>query len=59
MGLLKKSDYNTKITDIENKIPRISGLATNSALTAVEDKILNVSINFTENNKKILFYLVL
>ena len=55
MGLLKKSDYNTKITDIENKIPRISGLATNSALTAVEDKILNVSINFTENNKKILF----
>ena len=39
----KKTDFNTKITEIENKIPSISGLATNSALTAVEDKIPNVS----------------
>ena len=40
---IKKIDFNTKITEIENKIPSISGLATNSALTAVEDKIPNVS----------------
>ena len=42
-GLVKKTDYNPKITEIENKIPSISGLATNSALPAVEDKIPNVS----------------
>ena len=33
--LLKKADYNAKITEIEDKIPSISGLATNAALTAV------------------------
>ena len=32
-----------KITEIENKIPSISGLATNTALTAVENKIPNVN----------------
>ena len=37
--LLKKTDYNAKITEIERKIPSISGLATNVALTAVENKI--------------------
>ena len=31
-GLVKKSDYNAKITVIEGKIPSISGLATNAAL---------------------------
>ena len=31
------------ITEIENKIPSISGLATNTALTAVENKIPNVN----------------
>ena len=41
-GLVKKTDYNTKITEIENKIPSISGLATKSELTTVEDKIPNV-----------------
>ena len=39
----KKADYNTKITEIENKMPSISGLATNSAFTAVEDKIPTIS----------------
>ena len=39
------SDLTKKtITEIENKIPSITGLATNSALTAVKDKIPNVSI---------------
>ena len=41
--LLKKSDCNAKITEIEGKIPSISGLSTNAALTAVEDKIPNIS----------------
>ena len=34
-GLLK-TDYSNKITERENKIRSISGLATNAALTAVE-----------------------
>ena len=39
-GLFTKlTDYNAKITEIEGKIPSISGLATNAALTAVETKI--------------------
>ena len=32
-NFVKKSDCNTKIREIENKIPSISGLATTSALT--------------------------
>ena len=43
MFLLKKTDYNTKITEIEGKIPSISGLAINDVLTAVENKIPNIS----------------
>ena len=35
--------YNTKITEIEDKIPSISGLATKTALTIVENKIPNIS----------------
>ena len=34
---------NAKITEIENKIYSITGLATNSALSTVENKILDVS----------------
>ena len=41
--LKKKTDYNTKITEIEGKIPSISGLAINAVLTAVENKIPNIS----------------
>ena len=36
---LKKAHFNAKVTEIEGKIPSISGLATNSALTSVENKI--------------------
>ena len=43
MVLLKKTDCNTKITEIEGKIPSISGLATNAALMTVENKIPNIS----------------
>ena len=39
---LKKPDYSSKITELGNKIPSITGLATNSALTAVENKIPDV-----------------
>ena len=37
--LVKKLDYNAKVTKIEGKIPSISNLATNAALIAVENKI--------------------
>ena len=43
MGLLKKTDYNVKISEIENKIPSIGGLATIFVLNTVENKILDVS----------------
>ena len=54
-GWLKKKQINAKVTQIESKIPSISGLATNSSLTAVENKILDVSslIKKTDYNAKI------
>ena len=44
-SLVKKPDLNAKITEIEGKIPSITDLATNSALTAVEmeGKIPNIT----------------
>ena len=42
-GLVKKADFNAKITEIEGKTPSISGLATNASLTGVEEKMPNVS----------------
>ena len=41
--MVKKTNFNTKVTEIEGKIPSISGLATNLALTTVENKIPDVS----------------
>ena len=54
-GLVKKTDFNSKITEIEGKIPIITGLATSSALTAVENKIPDVSdlVTKTDYNTKI------
>ena len=43
MVLFKKTDYNTKITEIENKIRNISNLATKTALTTVKNKIPSIS----------------
>ena len=40
---MKKTDYNAKITKSEGTIPSITGLATTAALTAVKNKILDVS----------------
>ena len=55
MDLLKKTDYDSKITETESKIPSISASATNSALTAVKTKIPDVSnlVEKTDYNTKI------
>ena len=42
-GLVKKTDFNAKITEIVSKIPSICSLATSTALYAVENKIPDVS----------------
>ena len=41
--VVKKVDYNTKITEIENRIPVTSNLATKTAFTTVENKIPNIN----------------
>ena len=41
--VIKKTDYIAKITEIENKIPKISNLATKTALNTVENKIPDTS----------------
>ena len=38
-----KTKYNTDKTELENKIPDISNLATKTALTTVKNKIPDVS----------------
>ena len=38
-----KTSYNTKITELENKLPDISKLSTKTALTTVENKIPSIS----------------
>ena len=42
-GLANKADYDAKISQIECKVPSITGLVTTSPLTAVENKIPDVS----------------
>ena len=42
-GLVKKTDYNTKITEIMYKIPDTSNFATKTSLTTVENKIPDIS----------------
>ena len=53
--LLKKSDYNAKVSEIESKIPSTIGLVTTSALIAVENKIPSVSnlVKKTTYNTKV------
>ena len=41
--MVKKTNFNAKITEVEGKILNITELATRSALTAVENKIPDVS----------------
>ena len=56
MVLLKITDYYSKESDIGGKIPDISNLATKPALTAVENKILDVSnlVKKTDYNTKVI-----
>ena len=51
----KKTDFNTKVTEIEGKIPDVSSLVTKSALTVVENKIPDLSslVKKTDYNTKI------
>ena len=48
--LVKKTDFISKISEVEGKIPIITGLATNSALTAVKNKIPDVSSSVRKLN---------
>ena len=54
-GLVKQTDFYSKIIEVEGKITSISGLATISALTAVGNKIPDASslVIKTEDNVKI------
>ena len=53
--MVKKADFYAKISELEGKIPSISALATTSALTAVENKIPDVSslVKKTKYNTKV------
>ena len=54
-SLAKKTDFNTNVTEREGKIPSITGLDTNSELTAVENKIPDVNslVKKTDFNTKV------
>ena len=54
-GLVKKIDYNTKISEKESKMPSNNRLAATSVLTAVENKIPDISslVKKTNYNAKI------
>ena len=53
--MVKQADFNAKVTELEDKIPIITGLATNLALTAVENEIPDISnlMKNTHYNRKI------
>ena len=50
-GLVKKTNYDAKIPDIEGKIHDVSNLATKTRLTTVENKIPNVSTDYSTKNR--------
>ena len=49
MVLLKKTNYDPKVREIEGKIPDVSNLATKTSLTTVENKIPSVSSQVKKN----------
>ena len=53
--MVKKTDSNAEISEVEGKIPGIRGLVTSSALNAVENKISDVSslVKKTDFNTKV------
>ena len=54
-SLVKRTDYNTKIAQIESKTPDVTNLTTKAVLTTVENKIPSVSslVKETDYNTKI------
>ena len=68
IGLVKRTDYNAKNKDIEDKVPDNTNLATTAALTVVEDKIPNTGdlvkkadydTKMSEIDKNILLLLII
>ena len=55
MVLLKKTNYNTKIIELGNKIPDISNLATKTLVNKVENRFpdINNLVKKTDYNTKI------
>ena len=51
-GLVKKRDYNTKITKIQGEIPSISRLVTFAAVTAIKSDLENKTPNISDLGKK-------
>ena len=53
--VIKKTDYNARITEIENKIPDVSNLATKTELNTVENKIPDIGglVKKTDYSSKI------
>ena len=53
--MVKRTDFNTKVTEIEGKTPDVSTLATKSTLTVVENKIPDVCslVKKTDFNTKV------
>ena len=45
-----KTNFNSKVNEIKDEIPSITGLATNSVLTAVENKIPYISSLVTKTD---------
>ena len=54
-NLVKKTDFNTKVTEIEGKIPDVSSLVTKSALADTSDlaKKVDLKVKITETEGKI------
>ena len=50
MDVLKKTNYNAKISEIEGKIPSVITLATSVVLRAAEQRKLNVSTLVQKRN---------
>ena len=57
--LFKNTDYSAKITAIEDKIPSISGLASNGALTVVENQIMTQKLLKLRGNLLIMIMIKL
>ena len=54
-GLVKKTDFNSKIAETEGKIPSITGLATNADVSGLVTKT-DYNTNISDVEKKITEY---